>query len=87
MHRTGFDGVQFPDDIDVERLVAWDQLLEQLAAKDAVMANVVKLRYFAGFTVGETAQALELSARTVNRHWTAAQAWLRLRLAETEQDR
>ncbi len=86
LRRTGFDGLQFPDDVDVERLVAWDQLLGQLAEQDPVMADIVKLRHFAGFTVGETAQALELSPRTVNRHSTAAQAWLRLRLGETEQE-
>jgi len=85
LRRTGFEGLQFPDDVDVERLVAWDQLLEQLAARDAVMADVVKLRSFAGFTIAETAQALELSPRTVNRHWTAAQAWLRVRLEQAEQ--
>lgn len=84
LRRTDFDGLQFPDDVDVERLVAWDQLLEQLAAQDPVMADVVKLRSFAGFTIAETAQALDLSPRTVNRHWTAAQAWLRLRLVQTE---
>jgi len=40
------------------------------------MANVVKLRFFAGLTVDETAGALDISPRAVNRHWTAARAWL-----------
>ena len=85
LRRTEFDGLQVPNDVDVERLVAWDQLLDQLAAKDSAMADVVKLRSFAGFTVDETAQALELSPRTVNRHWAAAQAWLRVRLDRSDQ--
>ena len=40
------------------------------------MCDVVKLRYFAGLTVPETAEALNLSPRSVNRQWTAARAWL-----------
>jgi DNA-directed RNA polymerase specialized sigma24 family protein len=40
------------------------------------MANVVKMRYFAGMTVAETADALGMSPRSVNRLWTAARAWL-----------
>lgn len=52
------------------------EALERLEAQDEPMARVVKLRYFAGLTVEETAQAMGLSPRTVNRHWTAARAWL-----------
>jgi DNA-directed RNA polymerase specialized sigma24 family protein len=37
---------------------------------------VVKLRYFAGLTVEQTAAALGISVRTANRHWTFARAWL-----------
>ena len=86
VRRTDFDGVDFPATDDVERLVAWDELLDRLHAKDAAMADVVKLRSFAGFTVDETAAALEISARTVNRHWAAAQAWLRVELARGDRD-
>lgn len=53
-----------------------DAALTRLESLDAAMANVVKLRYFAGMTVEETAEALEISPRAVNRHWTAARAWL-----------
>ena len=42
-------------------LLEWDEALDRLELKDAVMANVVKLRYFAGLTVGETAKALDIS--------------------------
>ena len=38
-------------------------------------AEIVDLRYFAGLSVEETADALDLSPRAVNRHWTAARAW------------
>lgn len=59
-----------------EILLALDQALERLERRDASMAAVVKLRYFAGLSVEETAQSLDLSPRSVNRHWVAARAWL-----------
>lgn len=81
MRRTEFDGLQVEGADDVERLVAWDELLDRLQDRDAIMADVVKLRFFAGFSIPETADALGISPRTVNRHWTASQAWLRLQLS------
>ena len=59
-----------------EVVLAVDQALERLEQRDASMATVVKLRYFAGLSVEETAQALALSERTVKRHWSGARAWL-----------
>lgn len=53
-----------------------DRALTQLEQKDEVMANVVKLRYFSGLTVTDTALALDTSPRTVDRLWAAARAWL-----------
>ena len=58
------------DIIDLDRALS---LLEQ---KDQNMACVVKLRYFSGLTIDETALAMEISIRTVNRLWVAARAWL-----------
>jgi RNA polymerase sigma factor (TIGR02999 family) len=57
-------------------LIDIDDALTALEAQDAQMAAVVKLRYFAGLDVEETARALGISARTVNRAWTGARAWL-----------
>jgi len=68
-------------DPDSENLLALDQALTGLEARDAQMARVVKLRYFAGLTVEETAQALQVSPRTINRQWSAARAWLHRELA------
>ena len=59
-----------------EELLDLDRALEKLESQDAAMAQVVKLRYFAGLTVEETARALEVSDRSVNRLWTGARAWL-----------
>lgn len=53
-----------------------DAALTELESLDEAMASVVKLRYFAGLTVEETAAALGISPRAVNRQWTAARAWL-----------
>ena len=44
-------------------------------------AAVVKLRYFAGLTIEEAAQTLNISVRTANRHWAYARAWLYQRLS------
>jgi RNA polymerase sigma factor (TIGR02999 family) len=57
-------------------LVDLDQALGRLEQIDLSMARVVKLKYCAGLSNAETAEALELSARTVNRQWTAARIWL-----------
>ena len=57
-------------------LLALDEALTRLESKDEEMAAVVELRYFAGLTVKETADALEVSSRTVDRRWRAAKAWL-----------
>jgi RNA polymerase sigma factor (TIGR02999 family) len=59
-----------------EDLLALDRALAGLERQDAPMAAVVKLRYFAGLTVEETASALGIAPRSVNRLWTAARAWL-----------
>jgi RNA polymerase sigma factor (TIGR02999 family) len=61
-------------------LLDLDEALTQLAAEEPEVAEVVKLRYFAGLNIEETAQSLSLSVRTVNRHWAFAKAWLYQRL-------
>lgn len=60
-----------PDD-----LLALDECLQRLESIDRRMAEVVKLRYFAGLSVEDTASALGITSRTVRRDWTAAKAWL-----------
>ncbi|MFU8831906.1 MAG: ECF-type sigma factor [Wenzhouxiangella sp.] len=58
-------------------LVALDQVLEQLAEVDERQARIVELRYFAGLSIAETAETLQISDRTVTREWRMALAWLR----------
>jgi RNA polymerase sigma factor (TIGR02999 family) len=61
-------------------ILALHEALDQLAAEQPAVAEVVKLRYFAGLTALEAALALGMSLRTANRHWTFARAWLHRRL-------
>jgi DNA-directed RNA polymerase specialized sigma24 family protein len=49
-----------------------------------MLAEIVQLRYFAGLTVEETAMALGVSDRTVNREWLVARAWLLRRMKASE---
>ena len=58
-------------------ILALDEALEKLQMQDPRKADVVKLRYFAGLTIEQTAQALNVSEPTVKRHWFYARAWLR----------
>ena len=57
-------------------VVAVDRALTKLAALDAQQARIVELRFFAGMSVEETAEAIGISPATVKRHWTIAKAWL-----------
>lgn len=63
-------------DLTLEDLLTLDAALGRLAERDRAMADVVRLRYWAGQTVDEIAADLGMSARTVHRLWTAARAWL-----------
>ena len=51
--------------------------LDELARNDPLAADFVKLRYFAGMTVAEAAEALHISARSADRVWAYARTWLR----------
>ena len=59
-----------------EEVIALDEALQRLATLSPRQAEVVNMRYFAGFTIPEVAELLELSTATVWRDWAAAQAWL-----------
>lgn len=61
---------------DPEQIMALDEAICRLEKEDAQAAQVVKLRFFAGLSVAETAQSLALSERTVKRDWQFARAWL-----------
>ena len=66
-----------------EELLAVNDALTGLAAEDPQAAEVVQMRYFVGMTVPEIAVALDLSPRTVDRHWAFARAWLKRTIRES----
>lgn len=65
---------------DAEGLLDVHRAIERLAELSERQARIVELRFFAGLTVAETAEALELSVPTVVRDWRFARAWLRREL-------
>jgi RNA polymerase sigma factor (TIGR02999 family) len=67
---------QLPATPSDETLIAVDQAVRALGAFDPDLARLVELRYFAGLSIEQTADALGVSAATVGREWAAARAWL-----------
>jgi RNA polymerase sigma-70 factor, ECF subfamily len=65
-----------------EEILAIHLTLERLERLDPQQGKLVELRYFVGLSAEETAEAMELPLRTVEREWTTAKAWLRAQLAE-----
>lgn len=57
-------------------LVGLDDALHRLAELDERQSRIVELRFFAGLSVEETAEVMQLSAATVKREWSSARAWL-----------
>lgn len=64
-----------------EELIALDDALQRLEHMDERLGRVVECRYFAGLTIEETAEALDVSPATVKRDWRTAKAWLYQALA------
>ena len=75
-HRPVIDDVASPPE-DALDLLALDDALNRLAAADKVAADLVKLRYFAGLTVEQAAEALGMSPRSAYYAWNYARSWLR----------
>ena len=63
-------------DYDLDRIVELDRAIERLREIDERGASVVRLRFYTGLTLEETADVLGVTARTVKRDWTFARAWL-----------
>jgi RNA polymerase sigma factor (TIGR02999 family) len=74
--RQDFEGIEPTLATPAEELLALDEALDVLAKEDERMADVVRLRFFAGLMEDEIADALETSKRTVSRTWNKARARL-----------
>jgi RNA polymerase sigma factor (TIGR02999 family) len=64
-----------------EDILGLDEALQKLQQKDARKAELVKLRFFAGLTTAQAAQALGVSTTTAENDWTYARSWLRLEMS------
>ena len=76
VHRAELDVAELASQQQCERLIALDEALARFSQIDPTKAELVKLRYFAGFTIREAADALGISTATADRYWAYARAWL-----------
>ena len=74
--RVEIDSLELASAMPDEQLLAVHEALDRLAAHDPRKTELVKLRFFAGLTMGEAAQVLGVSEPTAKRHWAYARAWL-----------
>jgi RNA polymerase sigma factor (TIGR02999 family) len=82
--RLDLDAVAVADDATDEQLLALDEALQRLEQENPVCAQLVKLHFFTGLTLGESAAALGLARRTADRHWAYARAWLYQALSQND---
>jgi RNA polymerase sigma factor (TIGR02999 family) len=75
--------IELPPSLDV---IALDEALTKMAETEPDKVNLVKLRFFAGLTMPQAAEALGVSLATAERHWTFAKAWLYSELADHPSD-
>jgi RNA polymerase sigma factor (TIGR02999 family) len=85
--RIDLDALPAPDGADPDELLAVDEALTALAADDPLAAELVKMRYFAGFTIEEAGELLGLSRSTAYERWAYGRAWLRCKLADESNEK
>jgi RNA polymerase sigma factor (TIGR02999 family) len=83
--RVALEGAESIAQAPSDDLLAIDEAVTRPTAYDPIKAEVVKLRFFAGLTMTEIAQALNRLVATVERYWTCSRAWLYAELADAEQ--
>lgn len=74
--RVDWEDLEVADVAADERLLALDEALAEFAREHPVQADLVKLRYFAGMTNEEVAEALGVSVSTAKNYWTFSRTWL-----------
>ena len=79
--RVDLDEAPAPAGGSADELLSLSDALDQLAAEDPVKAELVKLRYFAGLSVQEAADALGIGRATADRYWAYAKVWLYCRIS------
>ena len=81
--RLDLDAAEIPADGDSQDMLALDEALRRLQGIDERKGQIIMLRYFAGLSIEDTAQALGLSRTTVKDEWSFARAWLYRELKQT----
>jgi RNA polymerase sigma factor (TIGR02999 family) len=81
--RQEMPDVEFPGAEPSLDVLAINEALAKLEAKDKRRADVVKLRFFAGLTIEETARALGIATSTADSDWAYARCWLRVEMDRT----
>ena len=82
--RVEVELAELPTRLPPDDLIALDEALARLEQLDPVKARLVTLRYFAGLTIEQAAEALGISRVTAHRYWTFARAWLHQQMAGGE---
>ena len=85
--RINLDEVEAGADSRSTDVLALDDALTKLATEDPIKAQLVTLRYFAGMSVQEAADALGISRATADRYWSYARTWLYCELGGTDRAR
>ena len=78
--RVSLETIDVPASLEDGRLLAVNDALDELARADPDAATLVKLRFFAGLTATEAADALGMSVRSAHDLWAYARSWLRCKL-------
>jgi RNA polymerase sigma factor (TIGR02999 family) len=82
LQRVSLDSDQLPDDDQADALLDINDAVDRLAVVDPRLAQVVECRFFGGLSEEETAEALGITARTVQRDWAKARMLLRRALSD-----
>jgi RNA polymerase sigma factor (TIGR02999 family) len=79
-HHEELPEIAAPETVPGVDLLSLNEALQKLASQDCRKAELVKLRFFAGLTIEEAAQALGISTSTADNDWAYARCWLRLEI-------
>jgi len=87
VRRVDFQEAASLADSSPDDLLALNEALTRLAINEPAKAELVKLRYFAGLSIDESAELMRISRTTAKRYWAFARAWLLAELDDAEPDR
>ncbi len=80
--RISLDAIVSPGAVDSAKVIAFNDVFERLVELDPQVGEIAKLRIFAGLSVPEIAEILNIGSRTIDRKWAFARAWLRTQIGD-----